>query len=82
MTGVCTAPFVGKSIDRIVPWCGVVLGNLLLIISNLLLLGGAQTSVGFVIVAIFLMDVGQQFQQVSQPSRSQRTGIRHHDCAY
>lgn len=64
MTGVCTAPFVGKSIDRIVPWCGVVLGNLLLAVSNLLLLGGAQTSVGFIIVAIFIMDVGQQFQQV------------------
>lgn len=68
MTGVCTAPFVGKSIDRIVPWCGVVLGNLLLTVSNLLLLGGAQTSIGFIIVAIFIMDIGQQFQQVESDS--------------
>lgn len=65
MTGVLTAPFVGKSVDRIVPWSSVVLGNLLLIASNLLLLGGAQTHVAFIIIAIFILDVGQQFQQVS-----------------
>lgn len=65
MTGVCTAPFVGRSVDRIVPWSGVVLGNLLLIVSNVLLLGGAQTNVAFIIFAIFILDVGQQFQQVN-----------------
>lgn len=65
MTGVCTAPFVGRSVDRIVPWSGVVLGNLLLIVSNVLLIGGAQTHVTFIIFAIFILDVGQQFQQVN-----------------
>lgn len=68
MTGVCTAPFVGKSVDRIVPWCGVLLGNLLLIVSNVLLIGGAQTNVAFIIIAIFILDVGQQFQQVRNSS--------------
>lgn len=76
MTGVCTAPFVGRSIDRIVPWCGVVLGNLLLTVSNLLLLGGAQTSIGFVIVAILIMDVGQQFQQVQSYSVQMSCGCK------
>jgi predicted MFS family arabinose efflux permease len=69
MTGVCTAPFVGKSVDRIMPWSGVVLGNLLLIVANVLLLGGAQTNVAFIIIAILILDIGQQFQQVSNQSR-------------
>jgi hypothetical protein len=64
MTGVCTAPFVGKSVDRLVPWVGVVLGNLLLIVANVLLLGGARVNVAFIIISILFMDVGQQFQQV------------------
>lgn len=67
ITGVCTAPFVGKLVDSLVPWVGVVFGNLLLIVCNLLLIGGARVSIAFVIISIFFLDLGQQFQQVSPP---------------
>ncbi|KAM0756557.1 MFS general substrate transporter [Meredithblackwellia eburnea MCA 4105] len=67
--GVCTAPFVGRLVDRLVPWLGVLLGISLLAVSQILFTAAAGVSVGVVIVTIFILDVGQQGQQVSNSSR-------------
>jgi hypothetical protein len=63
IAGVCTAPFVGKLVDKLVPWVGVLLGNCNLLIANILLLGGSQASVAVIVIAILFQDIGQQLQQ-------------------
>ena len=63
IAGVCAAPFVGRLVDRLVPWVGAGLGNVLLLITHVLMLGGSQINVAFPVIAIILLDIGQQLQQ-------------------
>jgi len=63
--GVFTAPFIGRLIDGLVFWVGVLVAIILLIISQVVMVGGAAINIGAVIIACFTMDVGFQLQQVS-----------------
>jgi len=67
--GVFTSPVVGKMIDGTVPWLGVALGLFVIAASQAIWTGAAGVSVGAVVVTIFLLDVGQQLQQVSNSMR-------------
>ena len=64
IVAVCTAPFCGKLVDRLVPWVGVVMGNCLLLVANILLIAGARASIAVIVIAILFQDIGQQLQQV------------------
>lgn len=67
--GVCTAPFVGKLVDRLVPWFGILIGICGFAVSQAIYIGAAGVSVGAVVVTIFVLDVAQQMQQVSNSSQ-------------
>lgn len=69
IAGVCTAPFVGKLIDRLVPWVGALIGNCFILVSCILLMGGSQASVAVIVISILFLDIGQQMQQGRQRER-------------
>ncbi|KAK4052877.1 hypothetical protein OIO90_004153 [Microbotryomycetes sp. JL221] len=65
LAGVCTAPFVGRLVDRLQPWCGVLIGIVLNMLTQGVYIGGASISIVAVVIVIFLLDVAQQLTQVS-----------------
>jgi hypothetical protein len=67
--GVCTAPLVGRYVDRLIPWTGVLIGIFIQGSGQILVTGGGTVNVAFVILAIFFLDIGQQMQQVSNQMR-------------
>jgi hypothetical protein len=69
MLGVATAPFVGRLVDRLVPWTGVFLGILIQGSGQIIATGGGVVNVACVVIPIFILDVGQQLQQVSNQMR-------------
>src|SRR5271167_4697609 len=69
MLGVCTAPFVGRFVDRLIPWTGVLIGIFIHASGQLIVTGAGIVNISAVIISIFLLDVGQQMQQVSNQMR-------------
>lgn len=67
--GILLASFVGKIIDKLVAWVAAVTGNLIILVAVLILLGASQVHVAAVVVAIVLLDIGQQINQVANQSR-------------
>jgi hypothetical protein len=52
-TGVCTAPFVGRLIDKMVPWTATLLATMTLVAFQAVLTGAAGINIGAVIVSCF-----------------------------
>ncbi|GAA5839222.1 hypothetical protein JCM11251_006011 [Rhodosporidiobolus azoricus] len=69
VAGVLLAPFIGRLIDSLVSWSGVLLGISILLASQAIFTGAAAVNIGAMIVVIFLLDIGQQLQQVSNSTR-------------
>jgi hypothetical protein len=68
MAGVAAAPFTGRLVDRMVPWCSTLITT-----TGLLLFSGVQTGAGgvnisAVVISCIFLDVGRQMQQVSLTS--------------
>lgn len=53
ITGVAAAPFVGKAIDRLIPWTGVLLGISIILVSQMIYTASAGLSVISVAFVIF-----------------------------
>ena len=67
--GVCTAPLVGRYVDRLIPWTGVLIGICVQGTGQILVTAGGIVNIACVIIPIFFLDVGQQLQQVSNQMR-------------
>lgn len=63
--GVCTAPFVGRAIDRFVPWFTALVAILSMMVFQAIQVGAGGISIAAVIIVIFGLDVGRQMQQIS-----------------
>ncbi|KZV94828.1 MFS general substrate transporter [Exidia glandulosa HHB12029] len=63
--GVCTAPFVGRLIDKYVPWLLALAAILSMMVFQAIQVGAGGISVAAVIIVIFGLDVGRQMQQIS-----------------
>ncbi|GAA6000036.1 hypothetical protein JCM10207_006023 [Rhodosporidiobolus poonsookiae] len=69
IAGVVAAPFVGRLVDNLVSWAGLLYGLSILIVSQAIFTGAAGKSIGAFAVVILLLDIGQQLQQVSNSAR-------------
>ncbi|BGP32455.1 hypothetical protein JCM10296v2_004236 [Rhodotorula toruloides] len=69
VAGVCAAPLLGRLVDNLVPWVGVLLGIVILAISQAIFTGAAGVSIGALCVVIFTLDIGMQLQQVADSTR-------------
>jgi len=58
LAGALLAPFMGKLSDRIGPFYSMLLGNMITTLAILLLLFAGQVHIAFVVVGMFLLDVG------------------------
>jgi predicted MFS family arabinose efflux permease len=67
--GVCTAPLIGRYVDRLIPWTGVLIGICIQMSGQVIVTSAGTISVAAVVIAIFLLDIGQQMQQVSNQMR-------------
>jgi predicted MFS family arabinose efflux permease len=67
--GVCTAPLIGRYIDRLIPWTGVLIGIFIQLSGQVIVTSAGTISVAAVVIAIFVLDIGQQMQQVSNQMR-------------
>ncbi|KZP00314.1 MFS general substrate transporter [Calocera viscosa TUFC12733] len=70
MLGVMTSPFVGRFVDKLVPWFGTLFGLFGLVLSLSIYTGAAIVNIGAVVVVCFSLDVAQQLQQVSNSTRN------------
>ncbi|KAF7982162.1 hypothetical protein HWV62_29925 [Athelia sp. TMB] len=66
--GVLVGPFLGRLIDRLVPWYAALVATLFLLVFQGVQTGAGGISIGAVIVACFGLDVFRQMQQVSLTS--------------
>jgi hypothetical protein len=69
MLGVCTAPLVGRYVDRLIPWTGVLIGMCIQGTGQVIVTAAGLNNIAAVIIPVFLLDVGQQMQQVSNQMR-------------
>jgi predicted MFS family arabinose efflux permease len=69
MLGVCTAPLVGRYVDRLIPWTGVLIGMCIQATGQVIVTAAGLNNIAAVIIPVFLLDVGQQMQQVSNQMR-------------
>jgi predicted MFS family arabinose efflux permease len=67
--GVCAAPFVGRYVDRLIPWTGVLIGLAIQASGQVIVTSGGPVNISCVIIPILILDVGQQLQQVSNQMR-------------
>ncbi|KII86487.1 hypothetical protein PLICRDRAFT_56185 [Plicaturopsis crispa FD-325 SS-3] len=65
MAGVSAGPFVGRLIDRLVPWFSALVATFLLLIFQGIQTGAGGINIGAVIVACLGLDVFRQTQQLS-----------------
>ena len=63
--GVAIIPFVGRFIDRLVPWYATLISAVILLATLGIYFGGADLNVAVVVITIIGLDIGQQMQQVS-----------------
>jgi predicted MFS family arabinose efflux permease len=66
ISGVSATPFVGRFMDRLVPWYGSLFAVLLLLVMQGIYFGAAGINVAAVVIVAIGLDLGQQMQQVSQ----------------
>ncbi|KAF8187757.1 MFS superfamily [Pholiota molesta] len=65
MAGVAMGPFVGRVIDRLIPWYASLCGVLMLLVFQAIQTGAGGINVGAVIIAAFGLDIFRQMLQVS-----------------
>ena len=65
MAGVASSLFMGRFIDRLVPWHASLLSIIMLFLFQSIQVGAAGIHISAVIIAIFGLDVFQQSLQVS-----------------
>ncbi|EJU06679.1 MFS general substrate transporter [Dacryopinax primogenitus] len=70
MLGVMTSPFVGRFVDKLIPWFGTLFGLLGLLLSFTIYTGAGIVNIGAIVVTCFTLDVAQQLQQVSNSTRN------------
>lgn len=68
MLGVAVGPFVGKLVDRLVPWYAALVATFVLLIFQAVQTGAGGINISAVIIACFGLDVCRQMQQVSLTS--------------
>lgn len=69
MLGVALAPFIGRAIDKLLSWTGILIGISIILVAQVIYTTSADLSIVSVAIVIFLIDIGQQTQQVSNSSR-------------
>ena len=65
MSGVIMAPFVGRSIDSLVPWYATLIAILMSILFQSIQTGAGDINVVAVVIATIGLDVFRQMIQVS-----------------
>ncbi|KAG1729032.1 major facilitator superfamily domain-containing protein [Suillus lakei] len=65
MLGVIVVPFVGRLVDRLVPWWSAIVSTMLLLVFQAVQTGAGGTSIAAVIISCFGLDVFRQIQSVS-----------------
>ncbi|TFY65916.1 hypothetical protein EVG20_g5182 [Dentipellis fragilis] len=68
MFGVCMAPILGRTIDRLVAWYATLLATVFLIFVQAINTGAAGVNIAAVVIVTVGLDVGRQMQQVSLTS--------------
>lgn len=66
--GVCTAPFVGRGVDKLHTWFATLISIVGMLVFQAVQTGAGGISVAAVIIACFGIDVFRQMQQVSLTS--------------
>ncbi|EIW81521.1 MFS general substrate transporter [Coniophora puteana RWD-64-598 SS2] len=67
--GVVVVPFMGRLIDRIVPWYATLISTIFLLVFQAVQTGAGGISIAAVIIACFGLDVFRQTQQISLATR-------------
>jgi hypothetical protein len=65
MLGVLVGPFIGRIVDRLVPWYATLVAMIMLLAFQAVQAAAGGINVGAVIVVCFGLDVARQMQQVS-----------------
>lgn len=65
MLGVITSPFVGRLVDRLVPWYATLIATFACLVMQGINTGGAGLNVAVPVIVCFGLDVARQMQQVS-----------------
>lgn len=65
MLGVSAGPFVGRIIDRLVPWYATLIATSMQLVFQAVQAAAGGVNIAAVIIACFGLDVGRQMQQVS-----------------
>lgn len=65
MFGVLVGPFVGRLIDKLVPWYATLVATSILIVFQSVQTAAGGINVSAVVIACFGLDVARQMQQVS-----------------
>ncbi|THH29174.1 hypothetical protein EUX98_g5015 [Antrodiella citrinella] len=63
--GVCTAPFVGRLVDKLHPWFATIVSIIGMLIFQAIETGAGGINIAAVVIACFGIDVFRQMQQVS-----------------
>ncbi|KAH7927665.1 MFS general substrate transporter [Leucogyrophana mollusca] len=69
MLGVLVVPFMGRLIDRLVPWYATLITTVLLLVFQAVQTVGGGVNIAAVVIACFGLDVCRQTQQVSLSTR-------------
>ncbi|KAG2124590.1 major facilitator superfamily domain-containing protein [Suillus clintonianus] len=65
MLGVIVMPFVGRLVDRLVPWWSAIVSTILLLVFQAVQTGAGGTNIAAVIISCFGLDLFRQTQSVS-----------------
>lgn len=63
--GIVVAPFVGRTIDHLLPWTAALVSTVGLIVFQAIQTGAGGVNIAAVVIVCFGIDVFRQFQQVS-----------------
>ncbi|KZP00316.1 MFS general substrate transporter [Calocera viscosa TUFC12733] len=67
--GVATGPLIGKLVDQLNPWFGVLFGLIGLLLTMAIDTAAATLNIGAIVVVAFLIDAFDSLQQVSSATR-------------
>ncbi|KAG8906718.1 hypothetical protein FRB99_006316 [Tulasnella sp. 403] len=67
--GVMTAPFVGRLIDGLVHWVGVLIAICILFVGQIVMTAAGRLSIGAIVIGCITVDIGIQMIQVAATSR-------------
>lgn len=68
MLGVALAPFIGRAIDKLIPWYATIVACFALLVFQAIQTGAGGINIAAVVIACFGIDVFRQMQQVSLTS--------------